>query len=76
MSRYCGTGGVVVVGGGGRGGGGARSFYTNYFLATKLTGGFRPILNLSGLNMFLCVSKFYTETSISQALHKRWWIVS
>ena len=32
-------------------------FYSHYFLATKRTGGFRPILNLRGLNMYLHVSK-------------------
>ncbi len=37
----------------GQGGG-----YSHYFLATKCTGGFRPILKLSGLNTYLRVSKF------------------
>ncbi len=37
-----------------------------------------PILNLCGLNTFLCVAKFCrgTVTSILQGLHKGWWMVS
>ena len=41
------------------GGGG---YYSHYFLATKRTGGFRPILNLRGLNAYLLVEKFRMET--------------
>ncbi len=53
-------------------------FYSHYFLATKRTGGFRPILNLRGLNTYLRVSKFRMETlsSIIQGLHPGWWMVS
>ena len=44
-----------------RGGGG---YYFHYFLATKRTGGFRPILNLRGQNAYLLVEKFRMETLI------------
>ena len=36
-----------------------------YFLATKRTGGFHPILNLRGLNAYLLVEKFIMETLAS-----------
>ncbi len=54
------------------------AFYSHYFLATKRTGGFCPILNLHGLNLFNRVAKFCMETltSILQGLHKGWWMVS
>ncbi len=53
-------------------------FYSHYFLATKRTGGFRPILNLTGLNTYLRATKFRMETltSILQGLHQGWWMVS
>ncbi len=53
-------------------------FYSHYFLATKRTGGFRPTLNVHGLNSFIRVAKFHVETltSILQGLHKGWWMVS
>ena len=53
-------------------------FYSHYFLATKRTGGFQPILNLCRLNSFIGVGKFRMETltSILQGLHKGWWMVS
>ncbi len=53
-------------------------FYYHYFLATKRTGGFHPILNLHGLNSFIRVAKFRMETltSILQGLHKGWWMLS
>ncbi len=53
-------------------------FYSHYFLATKRTGGFCPILNLRGLNSFIRVAKFCMETltSILQGLHKGWWMWS
>ena len=52
-------------------------FYSHFFLTTKRTGGFRPILNLHGLNSFIRVAKFHIETltSILQGLHKCWWMV-
>ncbi len=45
-------------------------------MSTNHTGGFHPILNLSGLNTYLCVSKFLMETlsSIIQGLHQGWWM--
>ena len=53
-------------------------FYSHYFLATKRTGGFCPILNLRRLNLFVRVAKFCMETltSVLQGLHKGWWVVS
>ncbi len=64
MSRYCRAGG----------GGGVN---TDYFLVTKHTDGFRPTLNFSGLNTYLCVLEFHVETlsSISYGLHRGWWMV-
>ncbi len=47
-------------------------FYSHFFLATKRTGGFHPILSLHGFNSFIGVTKFRMETlsSILQGLHK------
>ncbi len=52
-------------------------FYSYYFLATKRTGGFCPILKLRGLNTYLRATKFCMEalTSILQGLHQGWWMV-
>ncbi len=55
-----------------------RGFYSHYFLATKKTGGFRPILNLTGLNAYLLIEKFRMEilASILQDLQKGMWMIS
>ena len=45
--------------------GGGGGYYTHYFLATKRTGGFRPILKLRGLNAYLLVEEFRMETLAS-----------
>ena len=37
-------------------------FYSHYFLASKKTGGFRPILNLRGLNRHIRCDKFRMDT--------------
>ena len=57
-----------------RGGG----YYSHYFLASKKTGGFRPILNLRGLNAYLLVEKFRMETlaSILRDLQQGVWMIS
>ncbi len=46
--------------------------YYHYFLTTNRIGGFCPILNLSGFNAYLRVSKFHMETlnSVIQCLHQ------
>ncbi len=36
-------------------------YYSHYFLASKRTGGFHPILNLRGLNASLLLEKFRME---------------
>ncbi|XP_028302770.1 LOW QUALITY PROTEIN: uncharacterized protein LOC114463422 [Gouania willdenowi] len=40
-----------------------RGFYSTYFLVKKKTGGFRPILDLRGLNKFLKVIPFHMLTT-------------
>ena len=40
-----------------------RGYYSTYFLATKKTGGFRPILDLRGLNKFMKVIPFHMLTT-------------
>ncbi len=56
------------------GGGGG---YSQYFLATKKTGVFHPILNLRGLHAYLLMEKFLMETlaSILQDLQPGMWMV-
>ena len=53
-------------------------FYSHYFLASKKTGGFRPILNLRGLNQHIRCDKFRMDTlqTILQALAPGDWMVS
>ncbi|KAK5926333.1 hypothetical protein CgunFtcFv8_021916 [Champsocephalus gunnari] len=41
----------------------ARGFYSAYFLVSKKVGGFRPILDLRGINRFLKVLPFYMLTT-------------
>ncbi len=52
--------------------------YSHYFLATKKTGGFHPILNLRGLNTYLLMEKFRMgmRVSILQNLQPGMWMVS
>ncbi len=58
--------------------GGGGGYYSHYFLATKKTGGFRPILNLRGLNAYLLMEKFRMETlaSILRDLQQGMWMIS
>ncbi len=48
--------------------------YYHCFMYTNHAGGFHPILNLGGLNTYLCVSKFLMQTLdyIIQGLHQGW----
>ena len=53
-------------------------FYTRVFLVPKVTGGWRPIFNLSVLNSFLAVTLFRMETvsSVLESMAKEEWMVS
>ncbi len=57
-----------------------RGIYYQYFLTTKCTGVFCPILKLSEHGTYLRVSKFRIEATnsinIIQGLHQGWWMVS
>ena len=56
----------------------APGFYNHMFLVPKKTGGWRPILNLRGLNKFLKVESFVMETNraIMAAVQPNDWLVS
>ncbi len=53
-------------------------FYCNLFLVAKVTGGFRPVINLKSLNRFLHNPRFKMETSrsIIKAVSPGEWSVS
>ena len=53
-------------------------FYSHLFLATKATGEWRPIIDLSSLNVFVHCPSFTTETpqSILGALQQGQWLTS
>ncbi|XP_067652431.1 uncharacterized protein [Haliotis asinina] len=53
-------------------------FYSTYFLVTKEDGGFRPILNLKGLNKFIEVPSFRMETlrSVISSVETGDWLTS
>ena len=53
-------------------------FYSTYFLVTKKTGGFRPILDLRGLNKFLKVISFHmlTTKDVLQSIAPGEWFTS
>ena len=53
-------------------------FYSRYFLVPKKTGGFRPILDLRGLNAYLKVLPFrmLTTTGVLQAVREGEWFTS
>ncbi|XP_067659472.1 uncharacterized protein [Haliotis asinina] len=53
-------------------------FYSTYFLVTKKDGGFRPILNLKGLNKFIEVPSFRMETlrSVISSVETGDWLTS
>ena len=52
-------------------------FYTRLFLVPKKTGGYRPVINLKPLNLFIVKEHFKMETqrSIRKALRKGEWAV-
>ena len=54
------------------------SFYSQLFLVHKATGGWRPIIDLSSLNVFVHCPSFTMETprSILRALHQGQWLTS
>ena len=53
-------------------------FYSRLFLVRKATGGWRPIIDLSSLNVFVHCPSFTMETprSILRALHQGQWLTS
>ena len=53
-------------------------FYSRLFVTPKVTGGWRPVINLSRLNRFVRLSPFCMETaqSVLQSLRWRDWMVS
>ena len=53
-------------------------FYSRLFVTPKVTGGWRPVIDLSRLNGWLDVSRFHMETSQSvlQSLRQGDWMVS
>lgn len=55
-----------------------RGYYSHYFLVPKKTGGFRPILDLRGLNRFLKVLPFHmlTVTDVLQSVHEGEWFTT
>ena len=52
-----------------------RSFYSNIFLLAKKDGGLRPVINLSGLNMYIKKKIFWMASlkDESQSLHRGDW---
>ena len=53
----------------------ARGFYSKYFLVPKKTGGFRPVLDLRGLNRFLKIMPFHMLTTadvLQSVTHGEW----
>ena len=53
-------------------------FYSRLFVTPKVTGGWRPVIDLSRLNDFVDVSHFYMETTqtVLQSLREEDWLVS
>ena len=53
-------------------------FYSTYFLVTKKTGGFRPVLDLRGLNRYLKKLPFHmlTTADVLQSMVKNEWFTS
>ncbi|XP_066962241.1 uncharacterized protein [Macrobrachium rosenbergii] len=53
-------------------------FYNRLFLVTKASGGWRPVLDVSALNVFVQKTKFSMETkqSVLASLHQGDWMVS
>ena len=53
-------------------------FYSQLFVTPKVTGSWRPVIDLSRLNRFVRLSRFRMETSASvlQSLHPGNWMVS
>ena len=53
-------------------------FYSRLFVTLKVTGGWRPVIDLSCLNRFVCLSHFHMETaqSVLQSLRAGDWLIS
>ena len=53
-------------------------FYSRLFVTPKVTGGWRPVIDLSRLNSFVDVSHFHMETAqtVLQSLREGDWLVS
>ena len=53
-------------------------YYSRLFVTPKVTGGWRPVIDLSRLNRYVLVSHFHTKTgqSVLQSLRPRGWMVS
>ena len=53
-------------------------FYSRFFVTPKVTGGWRPVIDLSRLNGFVDVSHFHMETTqtVLQSLREGDWLVS
>ena len=53
-------------------------FYSRLFVTPKVTGGWRPVIDLSRLNGFVDVSHFHMETTqtVLQSLREGGWLVS
>ena len=53
-------------------------FYSHLFVVPKVTGGFRPIIDLSALNRFVATTKFKMETirTVMAAVRQGDWMVS
>ena len=54
---------------------GWEGFYSTFFLTTKESGEWRPILNLKPLNQFICPHRFRMETltAVIKVLQQGWW---
>ena len=55
-----------------------RGYYSHMFVVTKVSGGWRPIIDLSTLNLSVVVSKFLMETaqSVLHSVRRGDWMVS
>ena len=53
-------------------------FYSRMFMVTKVSGGWRPIINLSTLNRSVVISKFRMETAqyVLRSVRRNYWMVT
>ena len=53
-------------------------FYSHMFLVEKASGGWRPVLDLSNLNVFVTAEKFHMETAatVIDSVHRDDWLAS